>query len=218
MPIVERTADQARLAILNANRLGDLIELRVDYLGRFQWAPLFEASEKPLIVTNRRAEEGGRFKGTEKRRLAILREAIDRGAEFVDVEKASDRRLLRELWANKKKTRLILSFHDFQKTPTARELEGLMEQMRCLEPDVVKIVTFVRAWEDNFRLLALLSRAKKLKQITVAFGMGPKGKISRILAPLMGSPWTYASADQGRTSAPGQMTVEDMRTIWERMR
>ncbi len=90
--------------------------------------------------------------------------------------------------------------------------------MRRLEPDVAKIVTFVRAWEDNFRLLALLARAKKLKQITVAFGMGPKGKISRILAPLMGSPWTYASADQGRTSAPGQMTVEDMRTIWERMR
>ncbi len=218
VPIVERSMGAALPAMNHANRLGDLIELRLDFIRHPRLAPLLAASERPLIVTNRRPEEGGQFKGDERRRLAILREAMDLGVEFVDVEAGSKRSSLQELFIHKKRTRLILSHHDFEKTPTDKELQALLAQMMEQEPDVVKIVTLARTWEDNFNILSLLSHAMKRKQIIVAFCMGEMGKMSRIFAPFMGSAWTYACLDKDRASAPGQLTALEMREIWERLR
>jgi 3-dehydroquinate dehydratase type I len=87
-----------------------------------------------------------------------------------------------------------------------------------LAPDIVKIVTFARSWEDNFSILSLISHARKRNQEIVAFCMGQKGKMSRIFSPLMGAAWTYASINRGKTSAPGQLTVEEMREVWEKLR
>ena len=217
LPIVERSLAGARGALARANPLADLIELRMDFLHDRRLAPLLDASERPLIVTNRRAEEGGRFRGREEKRFETLQEGIELGAEFVDVELGSKPSLLRDLMNHRKRTRLILSFHDFEKTPRRRELESLLARMMELGPEVVKIVTLARNMEDNVSILSFLSSARKQKQIVVAFCMGEKGKMSRVFAPLMGSAWTYACLDKGRTSAPGQLTAIEMREIWERL-
>jgi 3-dehydroquinate dehydratase type I len=84
--------------------------------------------------------------------------------------------------------------------------------------DVLKIVTFARSFEDNLKVLSLIPYAREKKQEIVAFCMGEKGKMSRIFAPLMGAAWTYASLDRKRTSAPGQLTVGELKEIWERLR
>ena len=146
-----------------------------------------------------------------------MREAVDLGSAFVDVELASERSSLRELIKNKKRTRLILSFHDFQRTLSAEELRGLLDRMIRYRSDVAKIVTFARSWEDNLKVLSLIPYARKRKQAVVAFCMGEKGKMSRIFAPRMGAAWTYASLDRKRASAPGQLTVEETKGIWERL-
>jgi len=200
-----------------ANRLADLIELRVDYLRNAELEMLLKAGEKPLIVTNRRRAEGGRYRGDDQKRLAILREAADLGAAFVDVEMRTERSSLRELIKNKSGTRMILSFHDFRRTLSPGELRKLSDHMVRYGADVAKIVTFARSWDDNLKVLALIPYARKRKQAIVAFCMGKKGKISRIFAPLLGSAWTYASLDRRRASAPGQLTVEEMREIWEKL-
>jgi 3-dehydroquinate dehydratase type I len=217
LPIVETTMENALRAIGEANRLADLIELRVDYLRNAELEMLLSASEKPLIVTNRPRAEGGRYAGNEKKRLAILREAADLGAAFVDVEMRTERSSLRELIKNKNGTRMILSFHDFQRTLSPGELRKLSDRMTRYGADVAKIVTFARSWDDNLKVLALIPYARKRKQAIVAFCMGEKGKMSRIFAPLMGAAWTYASLDRKRASAPGQLTVKEMREIWERL-
>jgi 3-dehydroquinate dehydratase type I len=87
-----------------------------------------------------------------------------------------------------------------------------------LEADVVKIVSFARSWEDNLNILSLLPFAKERKQKIVAFCMGEKGKISRIFSPFLGAAWTYASLNQSRTSAPGQLTAQALKDIWKKMR
>lgn len=208
----------ALIAIKQANPLADLIELRVDYLRNAELGLLFQNRKKPFIVTHRRKEEGGRYRGDERKRLGVLQEAIDLGIDYVDVELATERSWLQGLIRNKRSTRIILSFHDFRKTPPQKELQKLLDQMVGLEADVVKIVSFARSWEDNLNILSLLPFAKERKQKIIAFCMGEKGKISRIFSPFLGAAWTYASLNQSRTSAPGQLTAQALKDIWKKMR
>ena len=208
----------ALIAIKQANPLADLIELRVDYLRNAELGLLFQNRKKPFIVTHRRKEEGGRYRGDERKRLGVLQEAIDLGADYVDVELATERSWLQGLIRNKRSTRIILSFHDFRKTPPQKELQKLLNQMVRLEADVVKIVSFARSWEDNLNILSLLPFAKERKQKIVAFCMGEKGKISRIFSPFLGAAWTYASLKPNRNSAPGQLTAQALKDIWKKMR
>ena len=209
--------ENALRAVEEGRHLADLIELRVDYLRGAELERLLKAGKKPLIVTNRRKAEGGRYRGDEKKRLAILRQAVDLGAAFVDVEMRTERSSLRELIKNKNGTRMILSSHDFQRTRSGGELRRLLDRMMRQGADVAKIATFARSWDDNLKVLALIPYARKRGQAIVTFCMGEKGKMSRIFAPLMGAAWTYASLGRRRASAPGQLTVKEMRDIWERL-
>ena len=208
----------ALIAIKQANRLADLIELRVDYLRNAGLGLLFQNRKKPFIVTHRRKEEGGRYRGDERKRLGVLQEAIDLGTDYVDVELATERSWLQGLIRNKRSTRVILSYHDFRKTPPQKELQKLLDQMVRLEADVVKIVPFARSWEDNLNILSLIPFAEERKQKIVAFCMGEKGKISRIFSPFLGAAWTYASLKPNRNSAPGQLTAQALKDIWKKMR
>ena len=218
IPIVETTVGKALIAIKEVNRWADLIELRVDYLRGVKLSLLLENQQKPFIVTNRRKEEGGKYRGEERKRLVVLQEAIDLGADYIDVELATEISWVQSSIRKKKETQVILSFHDFQGTPSLKELRRLLNQMIRLGADVVKIVPFARSWEDNLNILSLIPLAKEKKQKIVAFCMGEKGKISRIFSPFLGAAWTYASLSQSKVSAPGQLTVRELRMIWEKMR
>jgi 3-dehydroquinate dehydratase type I len=209
---------KALIAIKKANRLTDLIELRVDYLRNVRLAPLLQDRKKPFIVTNRRKEEGGKYRGEERKRLSVLKEAIHLGADYIDVELATERSLLQGLVRDKRGTQVILSFHDFRRTPSLKELQRISWQMIQLGADVIKIVPFAKSWEDNLSILSLIPFARERRQKIVAFCMGEKGKISRIFSPFFGAAWTYASIDRTRVSAPGQLTVRELKNTWEKMR
>jgi 3-dehydroquinate dehydratase type I len=218
IPIVETTVGKVLIAVKDVNRWADLIELRVDYLKGVKLPILIENRQKPFIVTNRKKEDGGKYRGDEKKRLSILQEAIDLGVDYIDVELATERSLLQGLIRDKRGTQVILSFHDFQGTPSLKKLRRLFGQMIRLGADVTKIVTFANSWEDNLSTLSLIPFAKERRRKIVAFCMGEKGKISRIFSPFLGAAWTYASLNRNRVSAPGQLTVRELKDIWERMR
>ena len=218
IPIVETTVEKALVAIKEANRWADLIELRADFLKRVKLALLLENRQKPMIVTHRRKEEGGKYKGRERKRLSVLQEAIDLGADYIDVELASEKSSLQGLIRNKEGTQVILSFHDFRRTPSAKELQSLFGQMVRLGADVIKIVSFAGSWEDNLSILSLIPFAKARRRKIVAFCMGEKGKISRLFSPFLGAAWTYASLSRGKASAPGQLTVKEMKEIWKMLK
>ena len=218
IPVVETTMGRALIAIKEVNRWADLIELRVDYLRGVKLELLLENRQKPFIVTNRRKEEGGQYRGEEKKRLGVLREAVDLGADYVDVEFAAERSFLQRLLRDRRGAKVILSFHDFRGTPSIKELQKLFGQMIRLEADVIKIVPFARSWEDNLSILSLIPFARERRQKIVAFCMGEKGKISRVFSPFVGAAWTYASINRTRASAPGQLTVRELKDAWEKMR
>ena len=214
IPVVETTVERALIAAKKAERWADLVEFRTDYLRRVKLDLLLKNRRKPFIVTNRRTEEGGKYKGEERERLSVLQEAIDFGAEFIDVELATGGSFLLNLLKNRRRTQVILSSHGFQKTPSPKALQGLFNTMVRWGADVIKIVPFAKSWEDNLTILSLIPFARVRKKNIVAFCMGEKGKISRILSPLLGAAWTYASFNERSASAPGQLTAEEMKEIW----
>lgn len=218
IPIIENSLSKAQNSVHQASKIADLIELRIDYLKTPQIPTFLNAREKPFIITYRRREEGGKHEINDKRRLEILEEAILQGFDYVDVEVRSKSFLLHHLISHRGETKIILSYHDFQKTPSINELRRLFDQMIKWKADVIKMVTLAQSWEDNLRVLSLIPYSKQRNQEILAFCMGKKGKISRILSPLIGGAWTYASLNRGKVSAPGQLTAYEMREIWERLR
>ena len=216
--IVETTVGKALGAIKEANRLADLIELRIDFLKEPRLDPLMTGRKRTFVVTCRPKEERGKYSGDEGERFGILKEAIALGAEYVDIEMRSERGPVKDLIANKGRSRIILSFHDHEQTPPRKELTGLFDRMQRMGADIVKIVTHARSWEDNLTLLSLIPFARDRKQEILAFCMGEKGKMSRVFSPLMGGAWTYASLRKNRVAAPGQLTVLEMKSVWEKLR
>jgi 3-dehydroquinate dehydratase type I len=220
VPVVEPTVNRARGRYQRAARKGLWTEVRLDYLE--EPAPdlqkLFRSLPGPVIATNRLAAEGGRWTGTEADRLDRLTKALDLGVTCLDLELAADAGFRREVWAHRGATKLILSWHDFAGTPDAARLKAVLDEMLAAEADVVKMVALANDPADNLRMLSLIPRARAQGKDIIAFCMGPLGKWSRIAAPLVGSWLSFAPFSKTRASAPGQLTVNDVKRLWQMLR
>jgi 3-dehydroquinate dehydratase type I len=218
VPVVETSAARARGVYLRAARRGLWAEIRLDYLERPDLKRIFRTLPGKVIATNRRREEGGRWEGSEEERCGFLAEALALGVHFVDVELASEAGWRRELFARRGKTSLILSWHDFAGTPDEETLDNVFAAMLAAEADILKIVTWATTPADNLRLLSLIPRARQAQREIIAFCMGPLGKWSRLAAPLLGSYLTFAPFSRKKGSAPGQLTVNEMRRLWRMLK
>jgi 3-dehydroquinate dehydratase type I len=220
VPVVEATVHRARGKYQRAARKGLWTEVRLDYLEEPapNLARLFRTLPGPVIATNRLAAEGGRWTGTEADRLDLLSQALNLGVTCLDLELAADAIFRREIWERRGKTRLILSWHDFAGTPETARLEAVLEEMLNAEADIVKMVAMAREPADNLRLLSLIPRAKAQGKEIIAFCMGPLGKWSRVAAPLLGSFLSFAPFSKTGASAPGQLTVNDLKRVWNTLK
>jgi 3-dehydroquinate dehydratase type I len=220
VPVVEATVNRARGKYQRAARKGLWTEVRLDYLEEPapNLARLFRTLPGPVIATNRLAAEGGRWTGTEADRLDLLSQALNLGVTCLDLELAADAGFRREIWTRRGPTKLILSWHDFAGTPDATRLEAVLEKMLAAEADIVKLVALAREPADNLRLLSLIPRAKAQGKEIIAFCLGPLGKWSRVAAPLLGSWLTFAPFSKTGASAPGQLTVNDLKRVWRTLK
>ena len=143
----------------------------------------------------------GRFSNDERR--ALLLASIEEGTSFVDLEVDSGAEYLEGIVekARLRGCKVIVSFHDYEKTPEREELLSIVA--RCLESgaDVVKVACRVNSRKDAARLIGLLDSPNPM----VVIGMGPEGGITRVIAPLLGSPFTYGAIEKGREAVDGQL-------------
>jgi len=144
-------------------------------------------------------------------RITMLKSAIEAGAAFVDIEVESNAQFRNAILEKARSSgcRVIVSYHNFEKTPKKSNLEHIISQ--CFESgaDVAKIACMVHSEKDNALLLGLLNEERPL----VVVGLGEKGKICRIAAPFLGSPFTYASLSKGKETAEGQLDWETLQQI-----
>jgi len=193
----------------------DYVEVRFDYLPHLDFNRLREALQNYVercIYTCRRGDEGGRFRGSEESRIEALKRLATHRPAYIDIEMAAVKErpeTVDELRSGGSK--IIVSSHNFSETPSIDVLKAVFKEAARLG-DCVKIVTSANRFGDNASILSLYRSAEKGRLI--AFCMGELGAISRVICPLLGSPFTYASLDCEQT-APGQIPLADLREIYE---
>ncbi|MEM1943097.1 MAG: type I 3-dehydroquinate dehydratase [Candidatus Caldarchaeum sp.] len=192
---------------------GDLVETRLDLTSVSSWDRVYTVlkpfSEK-LVLTLRPVDEGGKSTLTDSERLSVLAQLCRMRPAYVDVELKTARN--NDLEALKQGSRLIVSWHGGSTPETEKLVETARECLRY--GDVAKIVTFSSGVEDNFRTIMLYTHVPSEK--LVAFCMGEKGWITRIVSMAAGAPIAYASLDEMAT-APGQLSLTEMVKVRDRV-
>jgi len=225
----QMTAD-ARMAV----EMGaSMVELRLDHLNRLDEETVrrvvAETKKLPVevIATCRITAEGGRYTGDETQRARLLATAAQAGADYIDVEY--------QAWASSRcrpalpsgaktaandserrshPTQLILSMHDFEKTPA--DLADRVENLARQPCDVVKVACRAVEITDALAMLDALRRSARQRP-TIALSMDEAGVITRVLAGKFGAFLTFTALARGRESAPGQVSLTEMRDLyrWE---
>jgi len=211
VPITATNTEVALEEIKEAEKVADVLELRVDYLSNPDLAKIIKTRSKPVIITNRKRDEGGKFSGTEAERLNILEEAVDLGVDYIDLEWSCGQNVLNRFkdLVRETHTRIICSWHNFHHTP--EDLRALYTSIQSSGVDVVKIVTQAKSINDNLKIFDLIFQAQKEGQDIIALCMGVYGEISRVLTPLLGAYLTFGSLQKGKESAPGQIEARVLR-------
>jgi 3-dehydroquinate dehydratase type I len=216
--ITAKTTREALVKMEEGFAQADIVELRIDGIKGVNLPRLLKHTQGKVLITNRVKEEGGAFTGMEKERVALLLEAVELGADYVDLELRTEPGLMAELEkkieAFQGRTKLILSYHNLGRTPSLKELRKRLDDGYAAGADMVKIVSHAGDMVDNLKVLDLIPYAQRKGKKIIAFCMGEKGKMSRVMAPLLGSYLTYASLNKGEVSAPGQMTVKELKQIF----
>ncbi|MFM8788405.1 MAG: type I 3-dehydroquinate dehydratase [Chthoniobacterales bacterium] len=172
----------------------DLVEVRLDCIpGSIErLGQLIRKINLPLIITARHPQEGGAG-GLGAAARGRMLEALLPQADFVDVELRSVPSM-RSVLARAKRSRvnIIVSFHDFAKTPAPAALRKKIKQARGAGASIVKIATTLRSPRDLSALVELQNGSADV----ATMGMGPLGKISRLALPLAGARLVYGYLDR----------------------
>lgn len=206
IPITAATNEAAMEDMTAASEYADVLELRIDYIPNPDVGKLLKHKRKPVIVTNRPEREGGRFLGNEDSRLQLLKNAMELGADYIDIEHDSVQHILN---LGHYGSKIIVSYHNFLETP--QNLDDIHKGLCRTGAHISKLAVFANDIADNVRVFKLL---KSTNFPTIALCMGEAGLISRILAPKFGSYLTFASLERGKESAPGQITIHELLNLY----
>ncbi len=221
--IIAENVEEAIKQIKQAELQGaEIIEIRLDYLsGDMNFGKLADSTPLPIIWTLRCDSEGGKFTGGIESQLTILLDAIKAGGNYIDIEyhrwieayelKKHFTNEIQKLKASGRDIKIIFSFHDFTGTPhwISALVERIEKDKYC---DIVKVACKINNICENFYIFDLL---KLQTTPTIAIGMGNLGKISRILTPKFNGYLTFAALDESKTSAPGQLTIEELKKEYQ---
>ena len=221
VPVRAKTLKELAKQVKEASKKADVVEVWMDGL-----PPEIGAHEvrkitvKPLIAVCKGKRENGSWRGGETKRIARLMECAAAGMDYVDVDLRTRPDLIAKLakitgGRAPRRTKLIVSYHDFKKTPSLKTLKSLYSRAVAAGADVVKISVFANTYEDNLRLLGLGAAvgAGNRPRPLIITSMGEKGRIGRIAAPLFGSIIVFAASDKKNLTAPGQLTLEQYKKI-----
>lgn len=198
----------------------DCLEWRVDFCDSpISRNELMSASAKlreavpatPIVFTFRSKGEGGQRQMSNEEYAHMCETAIQSGAvDFVDVELRREDDLVRSLvhTAHDYGVLAIVSYHDFEGTPTVDDMVGLLNRMACLGADIPKLAVMAKSSEDALRLMQATTIAREsLKKPLLTMAMGREGVLTRLAGEAFGSCLTFCAL--GSASAPGQVGLNE---------
>jgi 3-dehydroquinate dehydratase type I len=179
-------------------------EIRIDLLNfsSSQIGEIFTVGEK-LVATCR----SGTYDDNVRKKLLVL--AIREGAAFVDIDLKEEEKFRFEILEEAKNhlCKSIISYHNYFSTPAIHYLEKIALSLFDKGADIAKIACLVKGQNDLSKLYQLYSFIEPL----IAFGMGEEGTESRIKSIELGAPFSYASLNSSKETAPGQITYAEMK-------
>jgi len=183
----------------------DFTEIRLDYL---------EDVSSPVIETlfSGKGRKIATFRKTDlfndSERLSAIETAVKCSADYIDADIENSKSFIESVieMASKSSTKVIISYHNFDTTPSLIELDRIIKKARQLKCDIVKIACMTETYEEAERLLSIPSDYDNI----VIAGMGSKGERVRTLSLFAGSLFTYASPDSGKAVAPGQVPFTEL--------
>ena len=196
----------AKVDIYNAANQCDLVEVCLD---RLQKEPdvkdMISGCKKPVLISCRPPHEGGKFDGTEDERLALLRQAILAGPDYVELDPHSAMKIPRF-----GKTQRVVSFASL--TRPLNDVEEVFDEATRCKADIVKFTWPTDTLESAWPLLAVVSQKRLLP--VVGLGLGRCGLTFSLLGRKYGSPWIYAALEKGMEAFPGQPTVGELDDVY----
>ncbi|MBN2801987.1 MAG: type I 3-dehydroquinate dehydratase [Deltaproteobacteria bacterium] len=202
--IIPKTVKEA----LEINRSAPLIEIRLEEIKGLSKENILDIfkTESKIIATCRPGSMD------EKSRLQILTWAIEAGATYVDVEIESDNDFKEEIVkvANINGTQIIISYHNYDKTPDIQTLKEIIDNCFKDGAHIAKVACFANSKMDAARIISLLDDSRPI----IPLGMGKEGEITRVAAPILGAPFTFAPLKDEMTTAPGQIASETLEKVY----
>ena len=213
--VVASRADWEVVTQADASEL-DLCELRMDLLITEQIQPqrYLKPLPFPRILTIRDPKEGGKDGLSENQRVNLFAELLPH-VDYIDIELRNFGLYADVVAAARTSAKqLIVSVHDLERTPDAEQMEGWANETEERSPDAIfKISVKMSRWEEMVRLGNFLVNQSRIR--VAAMGIGPLGKISRLLFARLGSELTYAAC--GEAVVSGQWDFRTLRSILSQM-
>ncbi len=226
VPITAKTKEQAlaQAQVIANTADADLAEFRIDLLSFASDTKQVIAlghelkkilGNKPMIATIRTKNEGSQLEISDadygKTYQAYLKNPF---MDWLDVEMFRDQKVVSEIVqkAHQKKVLVVMSNHDFQKTPSQDEIEKRLLKQDKMGADVLKIAVMPKSKQDVFTLMnATLKVSQQTTKPLLTMSMGQLGTISRVATANMGGSYSFGMI--GQASAPGQIDVTKLKQI-----
>ncbi|MER8074874.1 type I 3-dehydroquinate dehydratase [Acinetobacter pittii] len=226
VPITAKTKEQAlaQAQVIANTADADLAEFRIDLLSFASDTKQVIAlghelkkilGNKPLIATIRTKNEGGQLEISDsdygKTYQAYLKNPF---MDWLDVEMFRDQKVVSDIVqkAHQKKVLIVMSNHDFQKTPSQDEIEKRLLKQDQMGADILKIAVMPKSKQDVFTLInATLKVSQQTTKPLLTMSMGQLGTISRVATANMGGSYSFGMI--GEASAPGQIDVTKLKQI-----
>ena len=214
--IMERTVQRTLKVIEKLDQHDpDLFEIRLDLMkGTSSLAAIRRSTNRPIIATIRRRGDGGFFHGTEVARSEALIQAARAGFDYVDVELNTKkvREVVRRF--EHEGAKAIVSYHNAKTTPEITVLESILKREKRAGADICKIVTTAKKLSDSLHCLTFVNKQARNARL-VCFAMGRLGTPSRVLSPVFGAYFTFASSGVGKETASGQVPISELRALYK---
>ncbi len=226
VPITAKTKEQAlaQAQVIANTADADLAEFRIDLLSFASDTKQVIAlghelkkilGNKPMIATIRTKNEGGQLEISDvdygKTYQAYLKNPF---MDWLDIEMFRDQKVVSEIVqkAHQKKVLIVMSNHDFQKTPSQDEIEKRLLKQDQMGADILKIAVMPKSKQDVFTLMnATLKVSQQTTKPLLTMSMGQLGTISRVATANMGGSYSFGMI--GQASAPGQIDVTKLKQI-----
>lgn len=216
LPIISKSMDEA-LKVLQENiSLYHYFEFWLDYIEGLEQSFVTKVcqllNDRAIFLFRRLNLEKPQMDQGQREGMIDL---IARSSAYLDIDLTKQTADLRYQKSFHPELKTIVSYHNYKETPAQPLLEEVLSQIRATRPTICKIATFCNTQHDALRLLQLVLSLRAGDDRFLILGMGDHGKITRIFGSLWGNEMAFAPLERSKASAPGQLTMEELKSILE---